>query len=174
MKYLVLYTSKTGFTKKYADWIAEELGCSAVPAEKSEEKIMNDAEFIVYGGWIKAGKIQGLGRIKKAAEDGGKKLAVFAVGAASSEMKDVIDKMWKQNFTEKELENIIHFYFEGGLNYDKMGFVNRSMMNMMKKMLSKSRDVPEDDIWMVERIKGDFDNTDRDSIDDLVESLKKI
>ena len=29
MKSIVVYTSKTGFTKKYAQWIAEDLGCEA-------------------------------------------------------------------------------------------------------------------------------------------------
>ena len=26
MKTLVIYTSQTGFTKKYADWLADEMG----------------------------------------------------------------------------------------------------------------------------------------------------
>lgn len=29
MKKIVVYQSGTGFTAKYADWIAEELGCEA-------------------------------------------------------------------------------------------------------------------------------------------------
>ena len=174
MKYSVLYTSKTGFTKKYADWIAEDLGCSAVSAEKCEESIIDDAECIIYGGWIKAGRIQGLGRIKKAAEDRGKKFAVFAVGAAGSDMKDVIDKMWLQNFTEEELSDTVHFYFEGGLDYAKMGFVNRSMMYMMKKMLSKDKASQGEDDWMIERIKSDFDNTDKGSTAAFVDLVKEM
>ena len=31
MDILLLYTSGTGFTKRYADWIGEELGIEAVP-----------------------------------------------------------------------------------------------------------------------------------------------
>ena len=73
------------------------MGAALCPWKKCEESIIDDAECIIYGGWIKAGRIQGLGRIKKAAEDRGKKFAVFAVGAAGSDMKDVIDKMWLQN-----------------------------------------------------------------------------
>ena len=30
MNSIVTYKSKTGFTKKYAEWIAEDLGCKAV------------------------------------------------------------------------------------------------------------------------------------------------
>ena len=30
MKIIVIYKSKTGFTKRYAEWIAEELKCDIV------------------------------------------------------------------------------------------------------------------------------------------------
>ena len=32
-KAIVIYTSKRGSTKQYAEWIAEDLGCEAVPFE---------------------------------------------------------------------------------------------------------------------------------------------
>ena len=31
--YVVIYKSKTGFTEKYASWIAEELNCEKYPLE---------------------------------------------------------------------------------------------------------------------------------------------
>ena len=34
MNRIVVYTSKTGFTEKYAKWIAEELQCEAVSLKK--------------------------------------------------------------------------------------------------------------------------------------------
>ena len=30
MSTVVVYSSQTGFTKRYAEWLAEELGCQAV------------------------------------------------------------------------------------------------------------------------------------------------
>ena len=35
-KAIVLYQSKYGATRKYAEWIAEALGCSAVETKKAD------------------------------------------------------------------------------------------------------------------------------------------
>ena len=37
MKKIVVYQSGTGFTAKYANWIAEELGCEAKEYKKVKE-----------------------------------------------------------------------------------------------------------------------------------------
>ena len=37
MSTIVVYQSETGFTKKYAEWIAEALDCEAVPFKKVNE-----------------------------------------------------------------------------------------------------------------------------------------
>ena len=39
----VIYKSKTGFTQKYAQWIAEETGCDLIPYEQREQ-----ADYIEY------------------------------------------------------------------------------------------------------------------------------
>ncbi len=36
-KTAVIYKSKTGFTRKYAQWIAEETGCDLFPYEQREK-----------------------------------------------------------------------------------------------------------------------------------------
>ena len=60
MKSLIIYSSQTGFTKKYAEWLAESLECEAVDFDKV--KTMTDEQFasydtLIYGGWANAGKI---------------------------------------------------------------------------------------------------------------------
>ena len=42
MKTIIVYSSQTGFTKRYADWLAEELGADAITldeAKKTEQPI---------------------------------------------------------------------------------------------------------------------------------------
>ena len=36
MRAVVVYASQTGFTRRYAEWIAEELGGEAVPVERAD------------------------------------------------------------------------------------------------------------------------------------------
>ena len=43
-KAIVIYTSKRGSTKQYAEWIAEDLGCGAVPLS---DVLKSDITFMI-------------------------------------------------------------------------------------------------------------------------------
>ena len=79
MKSIVIYKSSTGFTKQYAERIAEEMGIKAVDINKVSTINIADYESVIFGGWIMAGNISGLDKIKQLKP---KKLIVFAVGSS--------------------------------------------------------------------------------------------
>ena len=64
MKIIVVYKSGTGFTKKYANWIAEALNCEAVQLKKVNLNELTNYDVVVYGGWIMAGMVSGYDKIK--------------------------------------------------------------------------------------------------------------
>lgn len=174
MKTIVVYTSKTGLTKRYAEWIAEELGCEAVSMKSVNDKMLTEYDCLIYGGWLMAGKISGLDKFKAMKSTAGKQLVVFATGAAAMEMTDVIEQVPPKNFTEEELERIPFFYFEGGLDYDNMGFVGRNMIKMMRKAMKKNPEMAGENAWIMERIEHSFDNCSRDYIKPLVEKARAL
>ena len=62
MKTLIIYTSQTGFTKKYSQWLADRLHADLYDlkdVKKKEAAFFDAYEAIVYGGWIMAGKVTG-------------------------------------------------------------------------------------------------------------------
>ena len=63
MKTIVVYTSKTGSTKRYAEAIAARLQCEAKPAKTVNAEELQTYDRVVYGGWIFANKISGLSRV---------------------------------------------------------------------------------------------------------------
>ena len=65
MKKIVLYKTSTGFTKRYAEWIAQALGCAAVSIKQESAKKLKDYELVIYGGGSIGGSINGLAKIKK-------------------------------------------------------------------------------------------------------------
>lgn len=139
-KTLVIYSSKTGFTKRYAEWICEELNCSAVAYEKRKTIRFEDYGTVIFGGGIYAGRIRGLKWFKtKLPELTGKTKVVFATGTTPSEAPDV-QKTLRQNFTDAEWEQVQTFYMQSGLCYEKMGLIDRLLMAMLKKMLKKKPD----------------------------------
>ena len=42
---LIIYKSKTGFTKKYVDWILEDVKCSVTTLEKQSKAILITGYF---------------------------------------------------------------------------------------------------------------------------------
>ena len=85
MKVLVIYSSKTGFTKRYAERIADDTNAMLLPVKEAKSKsdeFFNEYDAIIYGGWIMAGRVDGADWFfEKAKKLNNKKLVLFACGA---------------------------------------------------------------------------------------------
>ena len=145
MKILVTYQSKTGFTKKYAEWISNELNTEIKDIKNVDN--LNEYDLIIHGGWIFGGMIMGLDKIKKLNP---KKLIVFGVGYTPKDKVNIED-MTKLN----NLGNTPLFYYEGGTNPKKMGFIGRMIVKMVTKEKIEYKD-----------------NTSKESINDLIKTVK--
>jgi flavodoxin len=81
-KTAIIYYSKYGTTRQYAEWIAEKTGAQLFDARKFKKKDLASYDTIVYGGGIYAGGIKGIDLITKNWYKGldEKNVIVFAVG----------------------------------------------------------------------------------------------
>ena len=78
---IILYQSKYGATKKYVDWLVEELGYDYVETKDAKVANLLNYDVIILGGGVYASGIAGLQFLKKnIGQLTGKKIAVFAVG----------------------------------------------------------------------------------------------
>ena len=159
MERIVVYKSSTGFTAKYAKWIAEVLGCEAVELKKIKKGELQHYDEVIYGGWIMANMVNGYNKISQLNL---KKVIVFGVGM-SVPSEEVIGKIVEQNKLTKES----FFYFEGGYNPKKVGFLKKMMMNMIRKSIEKKEEKTADDMHMLETFKG-ADNTKKEFIKPLI------
>ena len=65
MKALIVYLSKTGFTKRYAQWLKEDLSCDCVPFDQRGQVDLSPYGAVVFGSSVHAGRIRKLGWLKK-------------------------------------------------------------------------------------------------------------
>ena len=165
MNKIVIYTSKTGFTKTYAQWIATELGCQAKSLKEVDLGTLKDYDLIVYGGWVMGGMIMGLDKVKKA---GVNNPLVFATGM-SAQCDAIRELILKQN----EIDPERFFYLEGGYAPDKVGFVSRMMVKMVTRSVSKKKVKNEDELRMLETATG-IDRTDKKLIEPLLNEAKEV
>lgn len=170
MKTAVIYTSQTGFTKQYAEWIAEDVQGDCMTVAEAEKKDLSGYDAIVFGGWCFAGSIKKLDWFKKkAVQWADKKKVVYAVGASPLENPELQEGL-RKNFTDEEWAQISVFYCPGGLCYEKMSGVSRVMMKMFVRMLAKNKSEKEQ--AMAKMLSKSYDISDRKYIAPMVEYLK--
>ncbi len=171
MKTIVVYNSQTGFTKRYAEWIAQEANAECVTLSEAKKRSMDEYDAIVYGGWACAGTISKISwfqsNINKWKE---KKLIAFCVGGSPLENPD-IEVAIKNNFNTPELEKVSKFYCPGGFNYEKMSTPSKLMMKMFLKMLKSKKDKSPADEEMIRMVSSSYDISDKKYIKPIVECL---
>ena len=136
-KTIVLYRSKTGFSKRYAEWIAEDLACECRPIKGLKLEDLKKYGLVIYGAGIYTGMLAGAGKIKTWMEKSPEKTwIVFATGAAPHEQA-YEEMLLKTNFRKGESKPAHFYYFLSGIDYENMGFFNRVLMKFFSGMASK-------------------------------------
>lgn len=173
MKTIVIYNSQTGFTKRYAEWIAEKSGADCLELSVAKKKSMDEYDAIIFGGWACAGSISKIGWFKGNINKWeGKKLIVFCVGGSPLDNPDIEPALAKM-FTEEEHKKVSVFYCPGGFNYDKMSATSKLMMKMFIKTLKAKKDKTEEEEYMIKMISSSYDISDIKYIEPILECLNK-
>ena len=174
MKTLIIYTSQTGFTKKYADWLAQKTGGDLLDlkdAQKKNDAFFDGYEAIVYGGWVMAASVVKVKWfLNKAASWKGKKLAVYCVGGSPNDNPDV-EVMLKNMLNDEQREYIRAFYCQGGFNYERMNAPSRLAMKMFVSALKKKKDPTEEEKIMTEMVAKSYDISDEKYLEPVIDYL---
>lgn len=173
MKVLVIYNSQTGFTKRYAEWIAEATGADCFALSAAKKKDLTAYEAIVFGGWACAGSISKIswfkGNIDKWKD---KRLIAFCVGGSPIDSPEIATAL-KRNFSESEQKKVKTFYCPGGFNYEKMSTPSKLMMKMFIKTLKAKKDKTQEEEEMIKMISSSYDISDRKYIEPILKYLEK-
>lgn len=171
---LVTYKSVTGFTKQYAEMIAEELGCTIMDFKSVSSETMSRFDTIVFGSRFHAGLIDGMKKAKELfAGSKATKFVVFATGATPNAAEDMIKEAWKNNFTPTEMESIPHFYMQSGLRYENMYFSDKLMMKVFAAMMKRKKDKNEYEKGFEQAISSSYDISSKKYINPLISFLKE-
>lgn len=193
---IVLYTSKYGAAETYARWIAEALGCRAVPLDKFSKKELHGYDTVIYGGGVQAGGIRGLEQFAKwikgdlklrqmakrgtiseaeAAEIGAfdRQYYIFAVGISLDsegnrlQLRDI-------NFDKDWLRDLPCFFLPGAFDPAKLAGVDKAIIKVATKMFL---DKPEaqaaaEDAQVLRYFETGCDLINRTRTTALIESVK--
>lgn len=173
-KGIIIYKSKYGTTKKYAEWLAKEIQYDIVEITKTNIKQVSHYPNIILCGAIYASGISGLSFLKKYfnfLKD--KNIAIFCVGASPYDEK-MFNEIKSHNLKDL-LENIPVFYGRGAWDENKMKFMDRTLCKMLQKVVSK-KDPSTYEQWetaLVEAVGKTCDWTDKEYLQPLINMVKE-
>jgi flavodoxin len=171
-KIAVIYQSIHSTTKKYAEWIAEELGAELLARKAAAE--LDKYDVVIYGGGLYGPS--GIAGSDVVSKKNLKHLVVFTVGLAAPDITDY-SAILKRNFPNAGIQPEKVFHLRGGIDYGKLNLVHRGMMAMLKKMTINKKPKEEwstEDKLFAETYGGKIDFVDRNSITPIVEYVKAI
>ena len=180
MKNIVIYESKYGSTKKYAEWIADALSCSSYEKKSVKSEVMKDYDTIIYGGGLYAGGVSGIDLLTKHFDiicD--KNIVLFTCGLADTTDPDNVSHIksgLSKVLTAQMQEKIKIFNLRGGIDYSKLSIVHKSMMAMLHKIV-KSKDyntLKNEDKEMLNTYGKVVDFTDRESIQPIIDYVTAL
>lgn len=140
---LIVYRSKYGHTKQYAEWLAAARNCEVIPLSKLRKQHIENHETIIFGTGVYIGKMKGLKKILRRCKE--KNLVVFACGGSLHDpAHEAI--IVRQNLHGVDHTNLTFFYVPGGIDLSKVKGIMRPFMNIARWMISKKKQKTQDEI----------------------------
>ena len=175
MSKVVIYKTKYGSTKTYAEWIAEELGCEALDAKNVKIEDLEKYDTIIYGGGLYAEVIAGVILITKNLDKlEGKKIVVFSTGITPLKYREYYDKLViEKNFKPEMLEKIKVYNFMGKMILDELSPVHRAALKTLKQIMQAKKNPTEMEKLLVELCDANGDFTDKNAIKELIEYVNE-
>ena len=174
MSGIILYQSKYGAAKKYAQWLSEETGFEVIETKKADIKEVSKHDTIILGGGVYASAIAGISFLKKNISQLKNKLVmVYCCGAAPYD--DEILEMIKKRNLKDGLADVPCFYFQGMWDLEGMSFGDKAMCKMYIKMLDK-KDPSTISVWekpFLEAKDKKCDWTDKKYLKPMLDLIKK-
>lgn len=180
MKTVVIFQSKYGSTKKYAQWIAEELSCDIFEKKNVKAGSLDEYDTIIYGGGLYAGGVSGIDLLVKNFDRiSNKNLILFTCGLADpseTHNTDSIKAGLKKVLSPQMQEKIKVYHLRGAVDYSKLNVVHKSMLAMVHKMVQKKdpSSMSDEDKEMLATYGQAVDFTDKESIAPILEYVSKL
>lgn len=173
---VIIYGSKYGTTKKYADELGKHTSIEVRNYEDVDD--VNEYDTIIYIGALYAGGVLGMKRtFQKLASVVGKNIIIATVGLADPTDKEnaaSIKKGMEKQLPKDVLEHAHVLHLRGGIDYSCLGFKHKTMMAMLYR---KAIGLPEEKKTaevraMIETYNQKVDFVELQRLDEIVELVQ--
>lgn len=171
MKGIVLFKSKYGNTRKYAEWIAEELSWELRDFSKFKAKEKDNYDQIIFGTGVYMGKMNKLKKVLRMFKN--KPIIIYACAGNPGLEKEIQD-IKDNNFKEEELSYHKFFYLPGGVDFSKVKGLMKPFINVFRKVLEKKKDLTHDEEEILKGFTHPTNLVDKKHIQEIVTYAKEL
>ena len=173
VKQIVIYKSRTGFTKKYAKWLAQSLNCECIPQEDVGGERLSDYDVIIFGSSFRAGNVEELKWYKETILPFEKTNVLFVTGAMPPSSADAV-KSIEQQLGKGEDREVKVFYLQSGLNYEAMNLGDKLMMKVFCKMMKSRKAHSEEEKALFEQMQKSFDVCEKANLEPMLNYIQGL
>ena len=158
---VIVYESKTGFTKKYADMLSAKTGIKVYRVKELAN--VNRDEEIIFLGWMKVGRIQGFDKMQKYNVK-----AVCGSGTGRTAEPDIETVIGRN-----KIEKIPFFYLRGGcFPLKELRGMDKIKLTIFIQILKRRKNKDERTKDSILLIENGFDGVNEKNLEPVLEWLK--
>lgn len=129
MKAVIVYNSRSGFSKKYANWLSYQTEIEAFDFKDKPD--VSKYDTVIFASWVKNGRLKKFSYlIDNQLKD--KTKIILAVGIINN--KNVIKRFVRDH--QAYVDEI--FYVPGGLDYSKLNFFDKKILKTVAGSMIKA------------------------------------
>lgn len=175
-KVIVIYNSKRGSTKQYAEWIAGDLECIAVPLQNFDYGSLSQFDVVIFGSWLRGSGIVGFDKFRKQIAEHADKLIIFVTGISDYNPQNY-QQICEINFKDGiNMQNTLLYFCPGRYVPSEVKGLDKFLMAISKKVLisgATDRASSAAANTMVDAIENGVDNMDRRYTEQVLRAAKK-
>jgi menaquinone-dependent protoporphyrinogen IX oxidase len=126
---LVLYVTKYGSTKRYAEWIAEKTHADIFEVSKFNRSLLNNYTTVLFGSPVYMGRIKNIHFVKRNWKIlRTKKVGIFSVtGVPSDDLRQ--QKVFRASLSVEIRKKVMYCPLRGAFNYKLLHFIDKMLMS---------------------------------------------
>lgn len=165
-KVLIVYQSKYGSTRQYAEWLHSEISGDLVDVEKGAKPAFAEYDIIIFGSYIRTGRIVIAPLILEAWNGVKEKKVVLFTVSGTPPQHPNIQQIFNKGFPEEIREEIKYFPLRGRMFSQDLSFFD--------KLLVAIGQMVEKDEAMQKIMREDFDDVKRDNLAPVSAYIKTL
>ncbi|MBD5138686.1 MAG: hypothetical protein HDT24_05185 [Ruminococcus sp.] len=173
-KIAVVYSSKSGHTKQYADWLKEEVGdIDVIPVASFSPSQTMAYKLVIFACGVYGDKLSIMDYVKKnITAMAPQKTMIMAVTWYTNDSEEAKQKLIEENYPEQfKSGNVPIFVLNSGVDKKSLSAMDKMKLTAAQVMIDKKDGRSTDDINALAIIKGYSDQTSKDNLASIIQAI---